>query len=216
VSKVVFVLGPPGCGKGTQCSLLAERLGYPHISTGDCLRDEIAQETELGKKIEGPFHRGELMDSQDVIQVIRNRLAKPDCAAGALIDGSPRKIEEAQAYLDAGILTDLIWMNASDALCISRVQDRVVDPETKLAYHLVYNPPPIEVAYRCEKRAMDALAADRLETYHQTTKPVFNLVRDHPVAQLHTLMIDSDWAIEDTYERMAAIVLDVFSIPEGV
>lgn len=208
-SKVVFILGPPGCGKGTQAALLSERLGLPHISTGDCLREEIAAGTELGKKIEPAFHRGELMEAQDMIQVVRNRLEKPDCESGAIIDGGARTVEEATDYLDAGILTDMIWMNAPDAMCIERVKGRVIDPVTKLAYHLEHNPPPAEVASRCEKREMDAKSAERLETYHQTTKPVFRLIEDYPGASLHTLMIDPEWGIEETYEKMASIVRSV-------
>lgn len=209
---VVFILGPPGCGKGTQAALLSERLGLPHISTGDCLREEIAAGTELGKKIEPAFHRGELMESQDMIQVVRNRLAKPDCLKGAIIDGGARTVDEARDYLEAGILTDLIWMNAPDSMCIERVKGRVIDPVTKLAYHLEHNPPPTDVASRCEKRSMDAKAAERLEIYHQTTKPVFRVVAEYPDAHLHTLMIDPEWDIETTYEKMTSIVQSVLRV----
>ena len=205
MSKVVFVLGPPGCGKGTQCALLSERLGVPHISTGDALRDEISAGTELGMKIAHAFHQGELMESADVLQVVRSRLQKPDCKNGVLLDGAARKIEEAQNYLDSGLLTDLIWMNMPDRVCKSRVANRVVDPETKLAYNLESNPPPLDIADRCVRRKMDADIDGRLEIFHKTTKPVFLLVEDHPEARLHTLMLE-DENIEDVYVRMKRLL----------
>lgn len=214
--KVVFILGPPGCGKGTQSILLSERLGIPHISTGDCLREEIAARTELGRKIETAFHKGELMEPQDMIRVVQNRLAKPDCENGAIIDGGARTVEEACHYINAGILTDMIWMNAGDRMCLDRMRGRVVDPVTNRAYHLVYDPPPAEIESRCERRKMDDKAEDRLETYHQLTKPVFGVVRDHPDARLYTIMIDSEWNVEDTYSRVLPIVEGILNYRAGL
>lgn len=209
VTRTIFILGPPGCGKGTQATLLSKRLGMSHISTGDCLRGEISAGTELGKRIELAFHQGKLMEPQDMIQIVQNRLSNPDCEGGAIIDGGARTVEEAQAYIDAGILTHMIWMNAPDAMCKERMQGRVVDPVTKISYHVVHNPPPEEVADRCERREMDAKAEDRLEIYHRMTKPVFRLIHDHPRAHLYTLMIEPEWGIETTYEKVVSIVQSV-------
>jgi adenylate kinase len=95
-------LGPPGAGKGTQAQVLSQRLGVPAISTGDMLREAVAEGSELGRKVEGIMSSGNLVDDATMADVVRGRLAKSDACAGFLLDGYPRTLPQAETL--AGIL----------------------------------------------------------------------------------------------------------------
>ncbi|MFO8081590.1 MAG: adenylate kinase [Armatimonadota bacterium] len=101
----VVLLGAPGAGKGTQAKMLSAELGVPHISTGDILRDAVSEGTELGQEAKGYMDRGELVPDELVIAIARERLARPDCEAGFVLDGFPRTVEQAEALGE--ILDDL-------------------------------------------------------------------------------------------------------------
>jgi adenylate kinase len=113
----VVLLGPPGAGKGTQAQLLSARLGVPAISTGDMLREAVAAGSELGRRVEGIMAAGELVDDELMAEVVRDRLAKPDAAAGYLLDGYPRTLPQAKTLegilqesgqqLDAVVMVDV-------------------------------------------------------------------------------------------------------------
>lgn len=94
--RSVVLLGPPGSGKGTQAEILARDLGVPAISTGDMLREAVEEGSELGRKVEGIMATGDLVDDATMARVVRERLAKPDAAAGFLLDGYPRTVPQAE------------------------------------------------------------------------------------------------------------------------
>jgi adenylate kinase len=98
----VVLLGPPGAGKGTQAQVLGRRLGVPAISTGDMLREAVADGSELGRKVKEIMTSGALVDDATMAEVVRGRLAKPDVCAGFLLDGYPRTLPQAETL--AGIL----------------------------------------------------------------------------------------------------------------
>ena len=124
--KLIF-FGPPGAGKGTQAALLAERLGVPTVSTGNMIREEIAAETELGLKARQAINAGELLSDGIVIEMIRTRLAKPDCAGGFILDGFPRTIPQAEGLCEMGIDIDkVIDIEVADSVLISRLSGRRV------------------------------------------------------------------------------------------
>jgi adenylate kinase len=93
----LVVLGPPGAGKGTQAARLSQRLEVPHIATGDILREAVAQGTELGRQAQDYMDRGDLVPDELVIAIVRERLARTDCAGGFVLDGFPRTVPQAQA-----------------------------------------------------------------------------------------------------------------------
>jgi len=93
----IVMLGPPGAGKGTQAVRLSRRLGVPHISTGDILREAVANDTELGRQAKGYMDAGELVPDELVIAIARARLAREDCAGGFVLDGFPRTVPQAEA-----------------------------------------------------------------------------------------------------------------------
>src|SRR3990170_725820 len=97
MSNFVVLLGPPGAGKGTQAQIISEKLGLPHISSGDIFRENLKKETELGKQAASYMNRGELVPDDLTIAMIRERLSRADCKPGALLDGFPRTPAQAEA-----------------------------------------------------------------------------------------------------------------------
>jgi adenylate kinase len=95
--KYIVLLGPPGAGKGTQAQIVSKTLGLPHISSGDIFRENLKNQTDLGLQAKGYMDRGELVPDDLTISMIRDRLSRPDCASGALLDGFPRTVAQAKA-----------------------------------------------------------------------------------------------------------------------
>jgi adenylate kinase len=147
----VVLLGPPGAGKGTQAQLLSARLGVPAISTGDMLREAVTAGSELGRRVEGIMAAGKLVDDELMAEVVRDRLAKPDAAAGYLLDGYPRTLPQAKTLegildesgqqLDAVVMVDvpvdelvrrsLLRGRADDAEEVIRERQRVYREKTE-------------------------------------------------------------------------------------
>jgi adenylate kinase len=96
----IVLLGPPGAGKGTQAQIISEKMSLPHISSGDIFRENLKKETELGRLASQYMNKGELVPDDVTIAMIRERLERPDCANGALLDGFPRTPAQAQALAD--------------------------------------------------------------------------------------------------------------------
>lgn len=175
----MILFGPPGAGKGTQAARLLERLGVAHLSTGDMLRAAVREGTELGLAADGFMKRGELVPDQLVCDLVVERLAKPDCAKGFMLDGFPRTVPQAEA-LDrtlerAAITLDLVLViEVPDDLIVDRITGRRTDPVTGTIYHMTFSPPPPEVADRVVQRSDDTEAAcrTRLAKYHAETRPV--------------------------------------------
>ena len=96
----IVLLGPPGAGKGTQAEIISEKLGLVHVSSGDIFRENLKSQTELGKMAQSYMNRGELVPDDVTIAMIQERLSRPDCAAGALLDGFPRTPAQADALAE--------------------------------------------------------------------------------------------------------------------
>jgi len=122
----LVLLGPPGSGKGTYASRLDVRLGVPHISTGDIVRDEIKAGTEVGKQIKTYSDRGELVPDEIIIKMLQARLDKPDCAKGFILDGFPRTIAQAEALGKIAETDLVINLNVPDGIIIQRLSNRLV------------------------------------------------------------------------------------------
>jgi len=126
----LILFGPPGAGKGTQATILQLELGLPQLSTGDMLRAAIAAGTELGKRCKAIMERGDLVSDDVVVGIISDRLDQPDCAAGAVFDGFPRTIAQAQA-LDtmlagrASQIDAVIELKVDDEAMVGRMESRV-------------------------------------------------------------------------------------------
>jgi adenylate kinase len=176
----MILLGAPGVGKGTQAQFIMEKCGIPQISTGDMLREAIQAGTALGKKVKSVMDRGALVTDAIIIDLVKERITKPDCAKGFLFDGFPRTIPQAQALLDQHIEIDcVIEIQVPDAEIVNRLSGRRIHPDSGRVYHTVYNPPKVagkddatgdELVQREDDR--EATILERLKVYQEQTEPL--------------------------------------------
>jgi len=169
-SRIVVIAGPPAAGKGTQCEKIKEKYGFVHISTGDILRANVKEGTELGKKASEYMTAGKLVPSELIVDLVKDRLGKDDIKAqGCLLDGFPRAEDQAQAMVDAGIPVDkFIVIAVPDETLVERGCGRRLDPETGDIYHLKFKPPPADIVDRLVHRSDDQEESirERLRIYH--------------------------------------------------
>jgi adenylate kinase len=174
----VILLGPPGAGKGTQATFIAERYGIPQISTGDMLRAAVKAGTPLGLAAKKVMDAGQLVSDDIIVLLVKERLNAPDCAAGYLFDGFPRTIPQAEALKTAGIQVDVVLeIDVPDADIIERMSGRRVHLASGRTYHVKFNPP--KVAGRDDVTGEPLIQRDddreevvrkRLEVYHAQTR----------------------------------------------
>jgi adenylate kinase len=175
----MILVGPPGAGKGTQAARLVESFRIPHISSGDMLRAAVKEGTALGVEAARFMNLGQLVPDGVVIGMILERIKKPDCANGFMLDGFPRTRPQAEA-LDAAMTKAGVWLDAvvlievPDGLLEERAVGRRSDPETGTIYHLKYNPPPADIAARLVHREDDTSekVKTRIAKYHSETAPI--------------------------------------------
>ncbi len=146
MSSYIVLLGPPGVGKGTQAELLAEATGLPHISSGDLFRENIKDQTELGKLAQSFMNKGELVPDDVTISMIRDRLSRPDCKDGALLDGFPRTTVQADSLASLlaefdGKVNSVPYITASEATLIERLSGRWTCKAQGHVFHEKHNPP---------------------------------------------------------------------------
>ena len=180
----LLIMGPPGAGKGTQAEVLVKELGITHISTGDMFRAAIAEGTEMGKKAKEYMDRGELVPDAVVVGMVRDRLSRPDCANGFLLDGFPRTLAQAEALDETlkslGIVLDgVINIAVPRDRLMARLTGRRVCRSCGASYHVLFNPPQVEG--KCNscggelyQRSDDneEAVANRLDVYEAQTQPL--------------------------------------------
>ena len=145
----ILLMGPPGAGKGTQAANLVQKYNIPHISTGDMFRAAVKEGSELGKKAKACMDGGQLVPDEITIGIVRERLAKPDCAKGFILDGFPRTVEQADA-LD-GILKELsisltraVDISVPSDVLVERATGRRICKKCGATYHIRFNPTKTE------------------------------------------------------------------------
>lgn len=175
----LVLIGPPGSGKGTQAKRLVTKLGIPHVSSGDMLREAISKETSLGLKARSYVEQGALVPDQLVIGMLIERVSEPDCHEGFLLDGFPRTLRQAEeldiALTEADVLLDHVpLIELPDEEIVVRITGRRMDPETGRIYHLQFDPPPPGILPRLVHRSDDTevTARNRIEKYHSQTGPI--------------------------------------------
>jgi len=150
----IILLGPPGAGKGTQAKVLAEKIKLPHISTGDLLRQNVSQNTELGRQARGFMNKGELVPDTLVTQMLLARIAETDTKEGFILDGYPRNLVQAEA-LDEALkkkarsIDIVFYLDASEEVIIQRLSGRLVCSKCGTNFHLTNMPPKVSMI--CDK-----------------------------------------------------------------
>ena len=176
----LILLGAPGAGKGTQAEVICKALNIPAISTGNIIREALAQGTEMGLKAKSFMDAGQLVPDDVVIGIIKERLAKDDCANGFILDGFPRTIPQAEALDAMGVVIDrVIDIEVPDEKIAARMSGRRVCKDCGSSYHLEYKAPKADgVCDACDgeliQRKDDApeTVLDRLAVYHKQTEPL--------------------------------------------
>ena len=141
----LILLGAPGAGKGTQAELLIEALGIPSISTGNMLREAVANETETGLKAKYYMENGLLVPDDVIMGIVAERVARDDCQKGFILDGVPRTLAQAEALEAAGVRIDhVVSIEIDDAVIEGRMTGRRVCSKCGASYHIVANPTKIE------------------------------------------------------------------------
>ena len=206
--KIIFI-GPPGSGKGTQAKRLASRFAIPHISTGDMLREAVAEGTELGRQAAPIMSSGGLVSDDLMIGIINERLAKPDAERGFILDGFPRTIVQAEK-LDTivGNGTDplrVLQLLVPDDAIVRRITMRRTCAQCGAIYHLENNPPANgSICDRCGAeviaRADDTEEAvrKRLESFHRQTMPVATYYKSKNSLR----EVDGIGPVDEVFERI--------------
>ncbi len=179
----IILLGPPGAGKGTQAKVLAQELGVAHISTGDILRQNVKEATQLGKEAKDFMDRGLLVPDGLMSKMLQDRFAKSDVKQGFILDGYPRNIAQAKTLEEIfrlkGLDVDLVvYLDSSDSVIIQRLSGRLVCSKCSANYHIT-NMPPLRQGF-CDKcgGSLYQRTDDKVETIKKRLEVYKNEVSD--------------------------------------
>jgi adenylate kinase len=209
----IVLLGPPGAGKGTQAKNLAQVLGLVHISTGDLFREHLKNETELGQLAQSFMDKGELVPDDVTISMVKERLARPDCTNGAVLDGFPRTPDQAEALdallnqFSAGVKV-VPYINVPEDELVVRLSGRWMSTSGRV-YHAQHNPPKVKwiddvdgtPLYQREDDKPETVR-HRIEVYNDQTAPLIDYYRDKGLL----VEIDGTQSIEAVAEDLTQAV----------
>jgi len=182
----LILLGGPGAGKGTQAGFIAEHFSIPQISTGDMLRAAVDAGSALGREAKAVMDAGHLVSDDLILNLVRERIAEPDCVNGFLFDGFPRTIAQAEALKNQGIDIDyVVEIAVDDSEIIRRMSGRRVHLASGRTYHVEFNPPATQgkddvtgedLIQREDDR--EDVVRKRLQVYHEQTEPLIAYFRE--------------------------------------
>ena len=206
----LILMGLPGAGKGTQAEKIVEKYDIPHISTGDMFRLAIKEGTTLGKEAKSYMDKGELVPDEVTIGIVRERLSKPDCQKGFLLDGFPRTIAQAEAL--ENLLNDMnesldyvLHIDVPKDQLIERLTGRRICPTCGATYHVVFNPP--EVDGKCDHDGSELIQREddqpetvktRLEVNVEQAQPLLDFYRDKG----YLVSFEGDKDINDVFNNI--------------
>jgi adenylate kinase len=210
----IVLLGPPGAGKGTQAEIVGEKYRIAHISSGELFRENISNRTELGIKAKGFIDRGELVPDDVTIGMVKDRLQKPDCSEGALLDGFPRTPAQAEA-LDKmlgeikGKIALVPFITVPENILIERLGGRFTCRATGHVFHMRFNPPKVEgicdldgsELYQREDDKAETVR-NRIDVYTRQTAPLI----EHYRRMGFLKEIDGSQPIERVTEQLFAAI----------
>jgi adenylate kinase len=199
------LLGPPGAGKGTQAAIIAERCGIPHVSSGNLFRDNLQNDTPLGIKAREFMQKGELVPDDITIAMVEDRLSRPDCENGALLDGFPRTPEQAEALArflnnNGKAIRKVPFIHVDSEELVERLSGRWICKEQGHTYHTRYNPPKNKTIcdvdgselYQREDDALETVK-QRIRVYEEQTAPLINYYQEKGLL----VQVDGTKGIED-------------------
>lgn len=176
----LILMGPPGAGKGTQGEILEKKLGISTISTGLMLRTAIKDQTEVGKLAEQYINDGKLVPDEVIVEIVKQRLAQPDCEKGFILDGFPRTTAQAEALEAAGVEIDkVLLLEVDDNKIVERLSSRRECSKCGIPYNIVSKKPAKEgICDSCggeliiRKDDVPETIQNRLDIYHEQTEPI--------------------------------------------
>ena len=200
----LILLGAPGAGKGTQAELLTKALSIPAISTGNMLREAMANGTDLGKKAKQYMDEGSLVPDELILSIVADRVAQPDCLNGFILDGVPRTLAQAEALEAKGVRIDhVVSIEVADSEIEGRMTGRRVCAKCGASYHVTANPSKTEgICDLCggeliiRKDDKPETVRHRLEVYHQLTEVLKDFY--DKLGRLRT--VNGSQSIEGAYE----------------
>jgi adenylate kinase len=207
----VILLGPPGCGKGSVGELIRDATGMPKISTGDLLRESVRTGTPLGIKVSAQLGKGGLVDDDLVLELLQERLARPDCRSGYILDGYPRNLAQAKSLeaLDGGRREIAFEILIEEETLVRRLAGRRICPSCEAIYNTVSKRPSRDgvcdvCGGRLIQRADDTpeVIEVRLRTYHAKTEPLFA----HYEAKGVLHRVDGNGTVGETFARIRDIL----------
>ena len=206
----LILLGAPGAGKGTQAELLSKHLQIPTISTGNMLREAMANGTELGKQVKSYMDGGLLVPDELILGIVAERVAQPDCKNGFILDGVPRTLPQAEALKAKGVTIDhVVSIEIEDNVIEGRMTGRRVCGKCGASYHIVMNPPKTEgICDQCGAELMirkdDApeTVRKRLQVYHASTETL----KDFYAAEGKLRLVNGNQPIEDAFRDILLAV----------
>lgn len=214
--RLVF-LGPPGAGKGTQAGVIAQRLGFPHVSTGDMLREEVASDSELGKTARSIMESGQLLPDNVVSDVVRSRFSKQDAQNGVVLDGFPRTPAQA-VFLDT-LLKDMfgdtpqaVLLDVPESVLIERLSGRRTCKGCGASYQVQFSPPlKAGICDTCgeslsvRKDDQEEVVSERLRVYRDETAPLL----DHYENQGKLNRVDGTGSPDEVLRRLLELIESV-------
>ena len=212
----LILLGAPGAGKGTQATFICQKFGIPQISTGDMLRAAVKAGTPLGVQAKQVMDAGGLVSDDLIINLVKERIAQPDCAKGFLFDGFPRTIPQADAMKAAGVKLDYVLeIDVPFAAIIDRMSGRRSHPASGRTYHVTFNPPKVAGVDDVTGEPLVQRADDqeetvkkRLDVYSAQTRPLVDYysawAKADPAAAPKYRAISGTGSVEDITARAFA------------
>jgi adenylate kinase len=203
--KNLIIIGPQGCGKGTQAELLSKKLGIPHISTGDIFRDIREKDTPLGHKIKDLIDNGKLVPDEITDEIVMHRLSEKDAKNGYILDGFPRKLSQAE-FLDSHAKIDkVIVLMVADKESVKRISARRVCSKCHEGYNTIYiRPKKAGICDKCGGKLVvrdddkPAAVMERLKKYHETSESLLKFYEKKGVL----VRIDGEQSIKDVFKNV--------------
>ena len=213
----IILLGPPGCGKGTQAQKLIREFGFVQLSTGDMLRAAISKGTEIGMQAKSIIDKGELVSDEIVIGIVRDRIFSTECECGYMLDGFPRTLTQAekldQILSERNQKIDVVFrLCVPDDMAIRRIAGRRFHITSGRSYNIDFNPPKLEgrddiTGEKLVQREDDKeeIVQSRLNTYHEQTEPLVRYYQTQGILNA----IDGTGSPENIYDEIKKTLNEV-------